>query len=90
MCVTNPKAGIIYKRDSLYSFGVGGGRECDFNNRDDVIRASKTLAMLHKTSKGYIPPQNSIIRSDLGKLPEYFSKRLEEIKRTKKMAQRKE
>ncbi|WP_265445938.1 CotS family spore coat protein [Acetivibrio straminisolvens] len=64
------------------------GRECDFNNRDDVIRASKTLAMLHKASKGYIPPQNSIVRDDLGKLPEYFNKRLEEIKRTKKMAQR--
>ncbi|HOM02661.1 MAG TPA: CotS family spore coat protein [Acetivibrio sp.] len=64
------------------------GRECDFNSREDVIRASKMLAMLHKASKGYIPPQNSIARDDLGKLPEYFNKRLEEIKRTKKMAQR--
>lgn len=64
------------------------GRECDFNDRDDVIISSKKLAMLHKASKGYIPPQNSVIRDDLGKLPKYFGKRLEEIKRAKKIAQR--
>ena len=64
------------------------GRECDLNRMEDVIRVSKTLAMLHKASKGYVPPQNSLIRDDLGNMPVYFNKRLEEIKRAKKIAQR--
>lgn len=64
------------------------GRECDFDKREEVIKASKALALIHKASKGYIPPENSLIRDDLGKLPIYFNKRLDEIKRTKKIAQR--
>lgn len=64
------------------------GRECDFNKREDVIRASKTLAMLHKASKGYEAPSESLARDELGKMPVYLQKRLEELKRTKRMAQR--
>ncbi|MDQ2086041.1 CotS family spore coat protein [Herbivorax sp. ANBcel31] len=64
------------------------GRECNFDLREDVIKASKTLAGLHCASKGYVSPKESIKRSDLGKLPEYYKKRLNEIKRVKKLAQR--
>lgn len=67
---------------------AASGRECNLDNREDVIKASKALAMLHSASRGYIPPKNSLVRDDLGNLPNYFNKRLDEIKRVKKIAQR--
>ncbi len=79
----------IFINDECYIVTEGiEGRECDMNRTEDVIRASKALAMLHKASKGYVPPENSLVRDDLGKMPVYFNKRLEEIKRAKKIAQR--
>ena len=64
------------------------GRECNFDLREDVIEASITLAKLHRASKGYIPPPECLKKSELGKLPKYYKKRLDEIKRAKKIAQR--
>lgn len=64
------------------------GRECDFGNRDDIRNATCLLANLHTASKGYIPPQNSVIRDELGKLPNIFCRRLREIKRMEKIASR--
>lgn len=64
------------------------GRECDFEKREDVIKASIALAQMHNCSRGYDPPKESLIKDDLGKLPSQFSKRLEEIKRAKKIAQK--
>ena len=64
------------------------GRECDFDKRDDVIKASIALAQMHSCSRGYIPPEKSLVKDDLGKLPTQFLKRLEEIKRVKKLAQK--
>lgn len=75
--------GAFYTMTNLIS-----GRECNFDLREDVVEASKTLAKLHKASKGYIPPPGSAKRSELGKLPKYYKKRLDEIKRAKKIAQR--
>lgn len=62
------------------------GRECNFDNRSDVLAASRSLAMLHKASRGYIPPENCQIQDDLGKIPAYFTKRLEELKKLRKIA----
>lgn len=64
------------------------GRECDFEEREDVIKASVALAQMHNSSRGYIPPEKSLIKDDLGKLPAQFLKRLEEFKRVKRMAQK--
>jgi CotS family spore coat protein len=64
------------------------GNECNFDNKNDVIHVSRLLASLHKASKGFIPPENSVIRSDLGKLPVFFGKRLDEIKKLKKVARK--
>lgn len=64
------------------------GNECNFDNRNEVINAAKALAAIHKASKGYKPPENSIAKDDLGKIPAYFSKRLDEIKKLKKVARK--
>ncbi len=64
------------------------GNECNFDFARDIAMASRLLAELHKASKGYVPPEGSVARDDLGKLPQYFSKRLEEIKKLKKVAKR--
>lgn len=64
------------------------GRESDFDKREDVIKAAKMLALMHASSRGFNPTKNSLPRDELGKLPFYFKKRLDEIKRIKKIAQR--
>ncbi len=62
------------------------GRECDLDKREDVIKASKVLAQMHSSSRGYVPPEKCLIKDDLGNLPAQFIRRLEEIKRVKKAA----
>lgn len=64
------------------------GRESGFENERDVHKASKALGLLHKASKGYVPPEGCMVRDELGKLPQYFSKRLEDIRKMKKQAQK--
>lgn len=64
------------------------GRECNFSSREDVVKSSRALAELHKASRGYTPPPSLKIREELGKLPLYFGKRLEEIKKLKKIAKK--
>ncbi len=43
------------------------GRECDFHNLEEVKLAAETLAKLHEASKGYDPPENSKLKTDLGR-----------------------
>lgn len=77
----------IYIDENIYTMtDFIEGRECDFNNRDDIVKASRLLALLHKASRGYKPPYDCIIQDDLGKLPFYFEKRLGELRRLKKVA----
>lgn len=64
------------------------GVECNFDNKNDIINISRLLASFHKASKGFVAPGNTIIRSDLGKIPLFFGKRLDEIKKLKKVAKK--
>jgi spore coat protein I len=64
------------------------GRESSFDSDADVKRASRALAELHKASRGYLAPAGSKVQDDLGKLPGYFSKRLEDIKKMRKQAKK--
>jgi len=64
------------------------GRECNFDIRDDVIKATRTLAIIHQKSKGYIYDQGTFPKDELGILPNVLKKRLYEIKRLKKLAQK--
>ena len=65
------------------------GRECDFTNIEEVKRASKKLAELHEASKGYDPPDNSKLKSDLGKWPYLMEKRGKALEKMRNMARKK-
>ena len=64
------------------------GRECNFDNDLDVKKAAAALAAMHRTSRGYVAPAGCKVQDDLGKLPGYFSKRLDDIRKMKKQAKR--
>ncbi len=64
------------------------GRECNFDNDRDVEKAAVALAEMHRASKGYVPPGDCKVQDDLGKLPGYFLKRLDDIRKMKKQARR--
>jgi spore coat protein I len=64
------------------------GRECSFENDGDVKRAAVALAEMHRASRGYRAPGGCKVQDDLGKLPGYFSKRLDDIRKMKKQAKR--
>lgn len=64
------------------------GRECNFDSDLDVKRAAAALAEMHKASRGYVEPVGCKVQDDLGKLPGYFLKRLDDIRKMKKQAKR--
>ncbi len=64
------------------------GRESSFDSDDDVRRAATVLASLHEASRGFIVPDGCKVQDELGKLPGYFGKRLEDIKKMRKQAKK--
>jgi CotS family spore coat protein len=64
------------------------GRECCFDDDEDVKKAVEALAAMHRASAGYEAPEGSKMRDELGKLPAYFSKRLNDIRKMKKQARK--
>lgn len=79
----------IYLNGGYYTLvNMIEGRECNLDNREDTIAATRLLASFHKASKGYIAPPGSMIEDDLGKIPLYFNKRLSELKKLKKIAKK--
>lgn len=64
------------------------GRECSFDSDTDMQKASLLLAQLHKASRGYTVKDGVRVQSDLGKLPAYFIKRLEDVKKLRKQARK--
>jgi spore coat protein, CotS family len=65
------------------------GRECDFRRKDDLINASKSLANLHIASKGYEPPENSKLKTDLGRWPNLMEKRVRSFDKMRDMIRKK-
>lgn len=65
------------------------GRECDFHNGDDIELAAKNLAAMHYASKGYDPPENSKLKSDLGRWPHLMEKRIKALTKMRDMARKK-
>ncbi len=62
------------------------GRECNFNDDSDLEEAIKMLALIHKASIGFLADLNCSSKSNLGFLPSIYGKRLDEIKKFKKIA----
>ncbi|MDF2505242.1 CotS family spore coat protein [Clostridium sp.] len=65
------------------------GRECNFHEDEDLISASQTLAVLHEKSKGYEPPENSKLKTDLGRWPHLMEKRVKSFEKMRDMARKK-
>ena len=65
------------------------GRECDFRNRDEIIKASQNLAFLHLSSKGYEPPENSKLKTDLGRWNHLMEKRVKSFDKMREMSRKK-
>ncbi|KZL90051.1 CotS family spore coat protein [Clostridium magnum] len=65
------------------------GRECDFRSKDDLIKAAKGLAYLHIASKGYEPPENSKLKTDLGRWPNLMEKRVRSFDKMRDMIRKK-
>ncbi len=65
------------------------GRECDFRNIYEVKIAAKTLACMHEASKGYDPPENSKLKSDLGRWPHLMEKRTKSLDKMKDIIRKK-
>lgn len=64
------------------------GRECDFHNDDDLVIATENLALLHIASKGYDPPENSKLKTDLGRWPHLMEKRVRSLDKMKNMCRK--
>lgn len=64
------------------------GRECDFYDKEDLIKASKTLAVMHEKSKGYEPPENSKLKTDLGRWSHLMEKRVKSFEKMRDMARK--
>ena len=64
------------------------GRECDFHNIEEVKVAAKTLAKMHEASKGYEPPENSKLKSDLGRWPHLMAKRIKSFDKMRDMVRK--
>lgn len=65
------------------------GRECDFHNDEDIKKAARALAYMHLASKGYDPPENSKLKSDLGRWPHLMQKRVKALEKMRDMARKK-
>lgn len=65
------------------------GEECDFHKAEDIIEAAKKLAELHLSSKGYEPPENSKLKTDLGRWPHLMGKRTKGMDKMKEMGRKK-
>ncbi|MCY6355523.1 CotS family spore coat protein [Clostridium sp. ZS2-4] len=64
------------------------GRECDFHDNDDIIMAAKALAHMHLASKGYDPPENSKLKTDLGRWPHLMEKRVRALDKMRDMSRK--
>ncbi len=75
--------------NSLYALtDLIDGRESSFDSDLDLMKASAALAAMHKASAGYAAPEGSKVQNELGRLPGYFSKRLDDIKKMRKQAKK--
>lgn len=79
---------ITFNDQTVYISKYIEGRECNLDSRDETIKCSRLLAKMHRASKGCIFSENSSARSELGRLPSCYRKRLDEIKKLKKNAQK--
>lgn len=72
----------------LYITDYIEGRECNLESSIETTACASMLASMHKASYGFKVNDNMSARSELGKLPSCLQKRLDEIKKLRKAAQK--
>ncbi|MHC1681618.1 MAG: CotS family spore coat protein [Clostridiaceae bacterium] len=79
-----------YVNEDLYTLSEWiDGREADFTNDNDLLLATEALAKIHEASKGFEPPENSKLKSDLGRWPHLMEKRVKSLDKMRDMARKK-
>ncbi len=79
---------ITFNEQTVYMSKYIDGRECNLDSREETIKSARLLAKMHKASNGCTCSENCNARSELGRLPSCYRKRLDEIKKLKKNAQK--
>ncbi|WP_027623637.1 CotS family spore coat protein [Clostridium lundense] len=64
------------------------GREADFRNKEDLVIAAENLAYMHLASRGYEPPENSKLKTDLGRWPHLMEKRVRALDKMRDTARK--
>jgi len=88
ICTIKGEPFITAEGDNYTLSDFINGKESDFELKEHIIKASKLLASMHSSSKGFMPPADCQPCNYLGALPSYLQKRLNEIRRLLKMANR--
>ena len=88
VCTIDNLPYFIFENNVYTITDLFDGRECNFDDSRDVANAAILLASMHKASKGFSKPPNCIPRDEIGKLPVYFKKRLDDIKRLRNIAKK--
>lgn len=88
-CLALNRQPYVETEDGIYTMvNLIEGRECEFDDDRDVIKATEALAQMHKASHGFLPKDGSFIPSSLGKLPGCLKKRLEDIRKLRRKAEK--
>ncbi|MFD3156066.1 CotS family spore coat protein [Haloimpatiens sp. FM7330] len=65
------------------------GRECDFHSKEEVAKAAQNLAKMHLGTEGYEPPENSKLKSDLGRWHYLMEKRIKGLDKMRNIGRKK-
>lgn len=65
-----------------------GGRESNFDEKPELEQICKSVARMHKATRNFKPKEIINVREELGKTPLTYNKRLDELKRLKKKAEK--
>ncbi len=88
-CLTVAKQPFLEAEDGIYTMvNLIEGRECEFDDDRDVVRATEALALMHKAGHGFVPKGGGLIPNSLGKLPGCLKKRLEDIRKLRRKAEK--
>lgn len=88
-CCTTENLPYMSYEDNCYTLTkVVDGRECNFDSKPDLNNAVSMLATMHKATRGFEPDEKAYPKSELGKLPKNYQKRLSDMKKMKKFASR--
>ncbi|MBC8060605.1 MAG: CotS family spore coat protein [Clostridiaceae bacterium] len=64
------------------------GRQCDLHIEEDLANAARNMAYMHLSSRGYEPPENSKLKTDLGRWNHLMDKRIKSLDKMRTMARK--